>query len=214
MVAAAVTPWQIVNKSLLGLHIVTAFPPLLVGFYLFFPESRKGGNRTHRWLGTVYCVAIWISAVAGLIMAAANSRGIVAQTGFGTLAVIWFSTTLFAYRTAREKDFIAHREWMIRSYAITLAVVTVRPLFLFGPPSGIDADTWYAMVTWLCWLPNLLIAEAYVRSTNVTGRLAIGRGRRRVADGEPRSARPARTNGAARSWTQLIAGRCGRMQAG
>jgi uncharacterized membrane protein len=160
--------WKSVNNALLGVHIATAVPPLFIGFYAFSPVSRRAGNRGHRWLGTAYCVCIWISAVTGLILATANTRGIGAQLGFGCLAVAWFSTTYFAYTTARAKHYVTHRQWMIRSFALTMAVLTVRPLYIFGPTT----DAWYVLVTWICWLPNLTLAEIYLRITHYTGKLA------------------------------------------
>ena len=47
---------------------------------------------------------------------------------------------------------------MIRSYALTLAGVTLRldvPAALLGP---FAFSTAYAAIAWLCWVPNLLIA--------------------------------------------------------
>jgi Predicted membrane protein (DUF2306) len=46
--------------------------------------------------------------------------------GFGILAVLWFLTGLEAYRTMRRGNIKAHRRWMIRNFALTLAAVTLR----------------------------------------------------------------------------------------
>ena len=59
---------------------------------------------------------------------------------------------------------------MIRSYGISLAVVTIRFL---GTPEGMTKAEWFPYLTWLCWVPNFLIAELYVRITNERGRLAL-----------------------------------------
>ena len=57
-----------------------------------------------------------------------------------------------------------HRCWMIRSYALTFAAVTLRlelPLFfIFG---GMEYPVASSYVAWLCWVPNLFIAELYLR---------------------------------------------------
>jgi len=54
---------------------------------------------------------------------------------------------------------------MIRSFALTLAAVTLR-IYL---PIGImlthgDLNTPYRAIAWLCWVPNILVAELYLRS--------------------------------------------------
>lgn len=164
------------NDAVLVIHILTAIPPLLLGFYAFSRDSRRSGARGHRVIGTGYCVAIWISAVTGLMLAVANPHGMWAKLGFGTLAVVWFTTTTFAYVSARRKDFAAHRVWMIRSFAVTLAVVSIRPMGLFGPLlPGFTVDEWYVLLTWMCWVPNLMVGEFYARITTPAGRLRIWR---------------------------------------
>lgn len=166
-----VPDWPTINVAVLLVHIATAIPPLVIGLVAFSPKARRASWRFHRWIGTAYCVTIWISAVTGGLLALANQFGLMAKAGFFTLAVVWFTSTWFAYTTARNKDFVAHRNWMIRSYAVTLAVVSVRPMFIFGPPFGMDYETYYPLVTWMCWVPNLIIGEIYLRSTRHSGAL-------------------------------------------
>ncbi len=163
--------WQGVNDTILYIHIVTAIPPLLLGLAAFSATLRRASARSHRWIGTIYCVGIWVSAISGFLLATANDHGLFARLGFATLAIVWFVTTYMAYIKARRKQFPSHRQWIIRSYAITLAVVSVRPMFMIEPPFGLDYDSWYQIVTWLCWMPNLLIAECYLRITHYNGAL-------------------------------------------
>lgn len=128
------------------------------------------------------------------MLAVANPHGLWAKLGFGTLAVVWFVTTTFAYVTARRKDFAAHRVWMIRSFAVTLAVVSIRPMGLFGPLlPGFTVDEWYVLLTWMCWVPNLMIGEIYARMTTPAGRLRLGRGSRAGASITERGPRPVAT---------------------
>jgi uncharacterized membrane protein len=154
------------NNLVLFIHAVTAIVALAIGPVAFSAKRRKASIKEHRVLGQAYVIGIWISGATGVMLAAYNTHGPVAQFGFGTLGVLWLLTTTLAYKTARAKKIVEHRRWMIRSYALTLAVVTVRPLFFFPPPeSVIPYEQWYLMVTWLCWVPNLIIAEIFVQAT-------------------------------------------------
>jgi uncharacterized membrane protein (DUF2068 family) len=57
------------------------------------------------------------------------------------------------------RQFASHRRWMIRSWALTLAAVTMRiyiPLFEVADLPEMPA---YRAISFLCWVPNLLIAE-------------------------------------------------------
>jgi hypothetical protein len=53
---------------------------------------------------------------------------------------------------------------MIRSFALTLSAVTLR-LWKLGITNTIDIKPMdaYRIVAWLGWVPNLLIAEMYIR---------------------------------------------------
>jgi hypothetical protein len=65
--------------------------------------------------------------------------------------------------TARARRFDEHRRWMIRSFALTFAAVTLR---IYMPLSGLmhlDMDQAYRAIAWLAWVPNLILAELYLR---------------------------------------------------
>jgi uncharacterized membrane protein len=122
-------------------------------------------RRVHRTLGTVYVVSALVVGLAGLYMSLYSFGGLATHLGFGTLAVLLLWTTLRAYAAARERAIAIHRQWMLRSYALIFAAVTLRielPLLImaFG-----DFTPAYQVVAWLCWVPNLLWAEWYVRRT-------------------------------------------------
>ena len=58
---------------------------------------------------------------------------------------------------------VAHRRWMIRSIALTLAAVTLRIQIPVSMMLDIPFDTAYPVIAWLCWVPNLVVAEMIVR---------------------------------------------------
>lgn len=169
--AARVTGnWSLTNLLILWAHVTSAVPPLALGLITFSTRVRVSYPKVHRWVGTIYCGCIWWSSILGMLLASANGRGIIAKLGFGLLGFSWFYTTTQAYIYARKRDFVRHRQWMIRSFSLTLAVVTVRPMF-WWPPSFIPFNEWYLIVTWLCWVPNLIIGDLYARHTTISGKL-------------------------------------------
>lgn len=97
-------------------------------------------------------------------MAVVSKQGLPTHLGFGILAVLWFFTGLQAYRMVLRGNIEAHRQWMIRNFALTLAAVTLRVEgpFLMAVLHWPFARAFIA-VSWLCWVPNLLIAEWMVR---------------------------------------------------
>jgi hypothetical protein len=153
--------------SPLGVHIhiaASAFA-LLLGPWQFRRSLRSGRPRVHRWMGRAYVTACVIGGSAGASIALFSQAGPIAGSGFLVLGVLWVGTTLLAWKAALQRRFDEHERWMIRSFALTLAAVTLR-LYL---PIGIvvnhgDFYTPYRVIAWLCWVPNLIVAEIWLRS--------------------------------------------------
>lgn len=152
-----VQPWLV-------LHAGGASTALLIGAFQFMPRVRASGPWLHRWLGRTYAAGCLIGGVSGLALAAGTSAGPVAAWGFGLLAVAWIFTTLQAWRFARTRRFEAHRAWMVRSFALTFAAVTLRVYIPLSPLAGVHPEEAYVAIAWLCWVPNLLLAELWLRS--------------------------------------------------
>ncbi|MBL7873257.1 MAG: DUF2306 domain-containing protein [Cyclobacteriaceae bacterium] len=144
-------------------HVFSSVFLLLAGFTQFYkPLNRK----IHRSIGKIYIILIvFISGPAGLVMSWFANGGLPSQTAFVLLSILWIFFTAKAYSAIRNKDFISHGNFMIRSYALTISAITLRSwkylLVLFFHPHPMDA---YMMVAWLGWVPNLLIAELLIRN--------------------------------------------------
>ena len=63
-------------------------------------------------------------------------------------------------------DVDAHRAWMLRSYALTLAAVTLRIYIPLSQVAGVEFEAAYQAISWFCWVPNLLIVEWIVLTRN------------------------------------------------
>jgi uncharacterized membrane protein len=153
-------------------HISGGTTALILGPFQFSRRLRARFTRAHRVTGRVYITAVWLGALAGIAIAPYNSAGLAGLLGFGSLAILWFITATFAYRHARARRLDEHRAWMIRNYSLTFAGVMLRawlPILIgvYSGATGADLDTafeWaYVIVPFLCWVPNLIIAEWLVR---------------------------------------------------
>lgn len=152
--------------TMLMMHIVPAMLAILIGPFQFLPGLRKGHLlKIHRWLGWAYLLSIVFGGISGLYMAQFAYGGIVSRLGFGALAILWLYSGYRAYRHIRNKDIEQHREWMIRNYALTLAGLMLRVWVPLSMSTSIDFTTAYMFIGWLCWVPNLFVAEWIVRRT-------------------------------------------------
>jgi uncharacterized membrane protein len=142
---------------------------LVTGALQFNARLRTRFRRVHRWSGRVYVAAVTVSGIAGLSMATHASGGAVARWGFGMLALSWLGCTIAGWRKAVGGDLVSHRRWMIRSYALTLAAVTLRLYLPLAGLLGIPFALAYPAIAWLCWIPNLLVAQWMIRTRSVAG---------------------------------------------
>ena len=112
-------------------------------------------------MGKAYVLTCLLGGIAGLYIAQHASEGWITRLGFSLLAVLWLYSTIRALIHVRRGDIPRHQIWMLRSYALTLAAVTLR-LYL-GPMMafGVEFSTAYKIVAWACWIPNLMIVELF-----------------------------------------------------
>jgi uncharacterized membrane protein len=143
-------------------HVVGGVTALALGAVQLV-TWRGPRRRWHRIAGRVYVAACLIGAVAGFGLATNSTAGPLAGMGFGLLAIAWFGTTVLAWRKAVSGDFAQHRRWMIRSLSLTFAAVTLRIMIPLSPLTGLDFLTAYQAIAFLCWIPNLVAIELWLR---------------------------------------------------
>jgi uncharacterized membrane protein len=151
------------RTGVLVVHAGFASIALILGAFQLFPRFRARWPAWHRRAGTVYVVACLAGGIAGLVLAAGSSSGPIAVAGFGLLAVLWIGFTANAWRLARARDFVRHRRWMIRSYSLTFAAVTLRLYLPAALMAQLDGLASYRAIAFLCWVPNLIVAELWLR---------------------------------------------------
>jgi hypothetical protein len=152
--------------SALGLriHIVASGIALLTGPFQFLRPLRRRFPVVHRTLGRIYVVACLVGGLAGGLIALFSTGGLVAGFGFLALAIVWLTCTIRAWLAVRRHDYLTHQRWMIRSFALAFAAVTLRIYIPLSQIAGFDYAASYAAIAWLCWVPNLLVAQLLVRS--------------------------------------------------
>ncbi len=156
-------------ESLLAVHVAASPIALALGAVQFFPGIRKVRLSVHRWTGRIYLGAVALGGISGLMISGAVPGGIISGVGFGLLATLWLATTGFAFFHIRARRIDLHRQWMIRSFSLTLAAVTLRIYLPLLVSNGWTYDAAAPLLAWLCWVPNLAIADLYLRRATSTG---------------------------------------------
>ncbi len=145
------------------LHLAGGAVAMALGPFQFSAALRARRLDLHRWLGRTYLVAVLLGSCSGFVLATVSQGGLVAHLGFGTLAVLWLATAARGYQLIRRGDDVSHRRWMIRNYALTFAAVTLRIYLPLALLSGVSFAVAYPAIAWLCWVPNLIVLERWIR---------------------------------------------------
>ena len=161
--------WRI-NDLLLVTHIAAAVPCIVFGPFLFYRGLVQNNPRLHRKIGTYYVYGVFYSAVT-VIPLAMSKNHILPQTGFTVMAVVWFCVTWLGFMAARNKNFVTHRRWMMRSYAMSFAFVHVNLTYhLIGIYGFMDKVSIKVMQSMVSWQFNLLVVEFYLAATTFKGK--------------------------------------------
>ena len=157
------------------LHIVGSSLFGLVGIGQFVDGFRRRNAAWHRRAGWVLATSGLLAALSGLWMTVFFPRvkgdsdlldGL--RLVFGVAMVVCLLAGL--HFGAKKRDFVRHRAWMMRGYAIgmgagTQVVVFIPWVLVVAPPGALQR----ALLLGAGWVINLIIAEWW-----------IARGRRRV----------------------------------
>ena len=117
----------IADRYLIFPHALFGTLALLSGPVQFSTRLRRRYLSFHRILGRLYVLSVVSAAVLAMIISAGHPlfAGTVVQ------ASAWIICTLAAFLTARNRHIAQHRQWMVRSYAVTFTFITLRILSIW-----------------------------------------------------------------------------------
>jgi uncharacterized membrane protein len=147
------------------LHITTSVFVLMAGITQFSSNILKNRKKLHRQIGKIYVILVlFIAAPSGFIMALYANGGFPAKVSFVFTSILWWIFTFYAYLYIRKGNVQEHKEFMIRSYALTLSAITLRIYtYTFPILFNIHGKELYITVAWLSWVLNLLFAEWWIK---------------------------------------------------
>lgn len=161
-------PWW---KLAFQVHVFASGFVLLAGFTQFFQRLRhrhRAFGSWHRWFGRCYvAVVLLLAAPSGVVLAVTAAGGWIVKLSFLVLSCLWVVFTWIAWQKAQKKQWQAHAQFMIRSYALALSALSLRvwKLALYDL-----AEYWhwlnplniYQIESVLAWTLNLAVAEAII----------------------------------------------------
>ncbi|MBL7855086.1 MAG: DUF2306 domain-containing protein [Cyclobacteriaceae bacterium] len=146
-------------------HVIVSAFVLVIGFFQVYQPWRLRFPNFHRVFGKIYVAGILIfAAPGGMVMSFFIQRGPWVLMSFVLQSLLWFFTTLRAYESIRKGEVVLHQQWMVRSFALTLAAITLRLYaFLTSWTFDLTHPVAYAFIAWWSWVFNLMVAEVWIR---------------------------------------------------
>lgn len=152
-------------------HLIVALPVIIGAPLQFLPSLRTRQPAVHRFVGRLYVGGASLAALTAIYLGGVVGEHEGSHLPIVLLGSLWLFFTLSAWRCAVNRNFAAHRLFMIRSYALALVLVWLRLmydlqgwLFFYVKDETVRDVTreWASWVvpllaieTWLSWLPLL-----------------------------------------------------------
>ena len=163
------------RRTLTLTHILPAMLFMVLGPLQFVRSSRSKYPGFHRWSGRIFLAASAVVGVTGLTLAFGKTIGGLDEKAaialFGTFFLIALAKALWH---ALRREFAQHREWMIRGYAIGLAVATIRPIMGTFFAAAVlrghrpDPHEFFGTAFWIGFTLQMIAAEIWINYTRPT----------------------------------------------
>ena len=158
----------IADRHLLIPHVLGSVIALLAGPVQFSSRFRQRHLKFHRVLGRIYVISVFIGALTGVALAAGRPG----MPGTCVQAAAWVVCTTAALITARNGQIARHRQWMVRSYAVTFTFVSSRVLNIWPLYWSHLNDRLAAVGLIVFTLASLLVVELGLNWREITNRRA------------------------------------------
>ena len=163
------------HRSLTLLHILPGLVFMVLGPLQFVRGLRARAPAFHRWSGRVFFGASLVIGVSALAMSWQMSIGGFNETMATTIFAIFFLVAIVkGFVHVRRREFARHREWMLRAFAVGLAVATIRPIIgiffgLYMARHFLSPREFFGIAFWIGFTMHLIAAEVWINNTRAEG---------------------------------------------
>jgi hypothetical protein len=165
----------------IGVHFLAGGIILALGPVQLFAKIRQRAPRFHHYSGRIYLTTTFLAGAGGLVFIVFEGTlgGPAMNLGFGLYGSLMIIASYKTYQHARARRIAQHRAWGMRLFSLAIGSWLYRMEYGFwfltfgelGHSESFDGPFDIAM-TFLFYLPNLLVVEALLRSRRLTASAA------------------------------------------
>jgi hypothetical protein len=166
-------PEQPVATTGIGVHFVAGAILLLLGPLQFIQAIRDRAPAVHHWIGRIYASAALLAGLGGLAFIALKGTvgGTPMNIGFGLYGALTVLAAVMTPYYAWQRQFVKHRAWAIRLFALAIGSWLFRMDYGFwlpltnhlGHAKSFDGP-FDIVMAYFFYIPNLVIAEIIIRA--------------------------------------------------
>jgi hypothetical protein len=156
---ASQAPAHVRHGVTLYVHVIGGVSILVAGAGALYTGWTRKAFKRHKWFGYTYLglgTVMSLSALALSVEAPHEPRSLYVATG--TLAAVWLAVAAMALRAARNRRFLVHRDWMIRSYVLTWTFVGCRIATNVDVFPNLGPESVTAAI-WMNWIVPFVVCE-------------------------------------------------------
>ena len=148
-------------------HIIPGLVFIVLAPLQFVRTLRTRRPKLHRWAGRLVLASGMVIGTTALFMGPQMAIGGANEAAATTLfAIVFLFALIKGYLNIRRGNVARHREWMIRAFAVGLAVATIRPIVgLFFATSRLTHLTpheFFGTAFWLGFTIQFMFAEFWI----------------------------------------------------
>ncbi|MEB7885635.1 DUF2306 domain-containing protein [Serratia fonticola] len=155
------------------LHLVTGIVIYLLGPVQFLAGVRRQWPKIHKWSGYIFFVTVIVAGITGILMGFLFPVGGTSETSSSLIfSVIMIFCALRSIQMILNKKVELHRQWMIRSYMISLGPATMHAIIpFFIQLGGKDIGEALALSLWIGFTIQLILAEVWIHHSSPSGKI-------------------------------------------
>jgi len=168
--------------TVVALHVVLGGVYLTLAPFQFVKRIRSRHLGYHRWAGRLLVSVGLVVGVTALFMGLVIPKGGWPERAvIGLFGIVFLFALIQGFLHVRARRVALHREWMIRAFAIGLAIATARLIFFpallitMADPIEERFGTLLVVSLAVAFVLNASVAELWIRSTRRSGQPTASR---------------------------------------
>lgn len=154
-------PWLLV-------HVSCGIVATLIGPFQFMARFRTRYPQLHRTMGKTYLAAILLSTLVSFYLVSTAQLGVAYATGLAMLGIVWLGSSVMAWVAIKNSNLAMHREWIIKSYVLTLSFIGFR--FVEDILTKMNISNFVerkVLMAWACWAIPFFVTEVIIQARRI-----------------------------------------------